>query len=197
MATNWHECVLDSDYEISDEYPYPIKRKGSDKIISEHIMNDGYVRCYMNGKKYLMHRVVASQFIPNDDPVNKTEVDHINHNRTDNRIENLRWTTKSENSSNRTRSSRGNVEYEYFDAIPLEEDDSIDDIIEVTEYNNHEFDNLFFYNDEFWVYNGIKFRRVTIQFNSAGNAFIQTYDTNHKMTTINYIKFKKSYDIKF
>ena len=32
---NWHECVCDNDYEINDAYPYPIRRKGSDRIIKE------------------------------------------------------------------------------------------------------------------------------------------------------------------
>ena len=46
-------------------------------------------------KVYLVHRLVALAFIPNPD--NKPEVDHINKNRIDNRIENLRWVTSKEN----------------------------------------------------------------------------------------------------
>lgn len=45
-----------------------------------------------------IHRIVARCFIPNDDPENKTMVDHINGNRVDYRIENLRWVSASENS---------------------------------------------------------------------------------------------------
>ena len=41
------------------------------------------------------------QWIPNDDPANKTVIDHINRNRADNRIENLRWSSISENNHNR------------------------------------------------------------------------------------------------
>jgi hypothetical protein len=45
-----------------------------------------------------VHRIVAVTFISN--PGNKRVVDHINNDRSDNRVENLRWTTQSENCIN-------------------------------------------------------------------------------------------------
>lgn len=45
-----------------------------------------------------VHRLVAEAFIPNPDE--KQFVDHINTVRTDNRLENLRWVTASENICN-------------------------------------------------------------------------------------------------
>ena len=60
-----------------------------------------YVDLYNQGKRktHTIHRLVAEHYIPNTE--NKRCVDHINRIRTDNRIENLRWATDSENQQNR------------------------------------------------------------------------------------------------
>ena len=46
-----------------------------------------------------VHVLVARAFVPN--PENKPVVDHINGDRSDNRIQNLRWVTVTENAHNR------------------------------------------------------------------------------------------------
>ncbi len=52
-------------------------------------------------KSFNIHRLIALNFIENDDPVNKIEVDHKNINPTDNRICNLEWVTKRRNQLNK------------------------------------------------------------------------------------------------
>ena len=44
-----------------------------------------------------IHRIIAEAFIPN--PENKPTVDHADGNRRNNRIDNLRWATYSEQNS--------------------------------------------------------------------------------------------------
>jgi hypothetical protein len=58
---------------------------------------NGYVRTTLNGKRYLIHRIVYLMhhgYMPK-------EIDHINGNKSDNRIENLREVSRSENNLNR------------------------------------------------------------------------------------------------
>tara|TARA_R100000734_G_C3316928_1_gene109684 strand:- start:1530 stop:1985 length:456 start_codon:yes stop_codon:yes gene_type:complete len=49
-------------------------------------------------KQHYIHRLVALHYIPN--PENKPEVDHINRDKKDNRVDNLRWVTRCENKQN-------------------------------------------------------------------------------------------------
>ena len=55
--------------------------------------NMGYKRVGYKGENYLVHRLVAECYLPNPDKL--PSVDHINRDKTDNRVENLRWANMS------------------------------------------------------------------------------------------------------
>jgi hypothetical protein len=71
-------------------------------ILTPIIDNNGYSRVtlFRNSKRKMVfiHRLVGEAFIPN--PENKPCIDHINTIRDDNRVENLRFCTYSENNLN-------------------------------------------------------------------------------------------------
>tara|TARA_R110001632_G_scaffold2424_5_gene10867 strand:- start:1003 stop:1491 length:489 start_codon:yes stop_codon:yes gene_type:complete len=107
---NKFETFINSKYkmEIEGYEDYLIYEDG--RVFSKYVKRylkhgankQGYLHVGLskNGKKKScsIHRIVGIHYIPNPD--NNPEVDHINKIKSDNRVENLRWVTKSENQQN-------------------------------------------------------------------------------------------------
>ena len=183
---------INADYEISTELPHVVRKKANGRIISEFINRNGYIQLNLSEKvngrtisrKYYKHKLVATQFIEN--PNDLDCVDHINRNKQDNRIENLRWCSSSENSRNK--SSNKGVDYEFFDEIDK-------NAVVVNDYGTHRFNNYYYIpeEDSFYFYNGVKYRRLHLNEKKNGSLFVCMINTEDKRVQVYLSKFKKIY----
>lgn len=95
-------------YQVSTCGRVKSLKYGKERILKQSKNSSGYltVSLYIEGKTLskVVHRLVAIAFIPN--PENKIEVNHIDEDKKNNRLENLNWMTSKENSNWGTRIER-------------------------------------------------------------------------------------------
>jgi len=127
----------DNDFLIDSNYPHQIINKHTNKPLTEYQYNDEYISVLIKGKHVKKHRLIAQQFIENNDPTNLQYVDHIDNNKHNNAITNLRWVTHSDNMYNRNHFTK--QQYEYLDTMP----ENVSEIIKIrgVEYYGYYFDH--------------------------------------------------------
>ena len=162
---------------------WSFKGKNKNGKLMKPFINKGYIRyCFfVNGKcKYILyHVIIVKMFInPNFDST-KEEIDHKNHDKNDNRIENLCVVSHSEN--NRNKSSMNGKKFNFVDNIGR----SLTINKEAKIYYSLEFDKFFMF-----IEHTNKYKELHKQLHN-GNPHVY-YRYNNKNNYININKFKKN-----
>lgn len=91
--------AINDNYEVSDDGQ--VRHRRFQKPL-RGCVSDGYrsVKLGKYGGKEYVHRLVAQRFLPSPTE-DLCEVDHIDHDRTNNAAWNLRWVSRSQNNLNR------------------------------------------------------------------------------------------------
>lgn len=116
-----------------------------EKILKLNNDNNGYfyVSLSKDGKKknFKIHRLVAEAFIPN--PENLPQVNHIDENKSNNKITNLEWSTSLSNLNHSRVIEKGNLArkrriiQKSFDGNIIETYSSITEAVKALGLNNH------------------------------------------------------------
>ena len=97
----WRSVSAYENYQVSN---IGRVRNVSTSRILKPCINQGYYQvklCKNNlAKAHKIHKLVANEFLIKPDTDDKLIIDHINRNRTDNQITNLRWASYEQNSWN-------------------------------------------------------------------------------------------------
>jgi hypothetical protein len=99
--TEWRQIAEAPNYSVSNTGLVKLTRLN--RLLSGYNRN-GYLQVSIRKDDAtiarLVHRIVATEFIPNDDPINRIYVDHIDTDPRNNNVSNLRWVTPKENMNN-------------------------------------------------------------------------------------------------
>ena len=91
----WKEWPRDPRIKVSNKGNVISCRRGAWHPLKVYHNNCGYQSVSAGPSSRLVHRMVAETWIPN--PNHYSDVNHINGDKDDNRVENLEWTTRSQN----------------------------------------------------------------------------------------------------
>ena len=149
---------------------------GLPKIIKQSDSNGYFIFsiCYNgNNKKYRSNRFVF-ECLNNRLIRDNYEIDHINRNKKDNRISNLREVSKLTNRLNRWN-------HEEVEELP-------EDAIIIEKYNSHYFENIYFSPSNNFLYRSSEGYFFTIPFKSRNQANLLDIDGNQVQIYLNTLR---------
>ena len=177
------------DYYIDDTtfqiVSFKQKKYEQGRILKPKIDKDGYIfySFYVNGKckQIRLHHIIVKIFIDKNFDSTKFEVDHKNHNRQDNSIDNLCVVSRIENNRNISKSGTG------------KEFNFVDDIGEKLVINAEAGIYYSLYLDKFYMFieHTNKYKELHVYLDH-GNYPCINYRYNNKKHQFSINKFKKS-----
>ena len=96
----WRDWPQDPRIKVSNKGNVVSCKRGAPYPLKVSYSNSGYQIVganYGSTRRQYVHRLVAETWIDNPNPNYYTQVNHINGDKSDNRVENLEWVTPSEN----------------------------------------------------------------------------------------------------
>jgi hypothetical protein len=186
LEQEWDDLIVaPDDYQINRK-TMVIKNKETGISPTINVCKlTGYFQFTIKSTNYKLHRVIALQFVPNPDPNRFTVVDHIDRNKQNNTIANLRWVTQSFNCKNL--SSYSNQKYDWLDMLP-------EDLVQIQRYHRYNFENLFYAQGNFYVQVGNHYRKLEVKTHGSRSG-VNAQDDGGKNIWLYLSKIKRAYHL--
>lgn len=170
--TQYPDLIID----ISTK-PYTLRYKQTGVIIPEH-QNGKYKAWYIQGRSIPIHQLLGEEFLLKDNAYNgKLYIDHIDQDKENNTLENLRYIPPSLNNRNMNHED-----------LPVFI--QLDRPMKIEEYAGKQFSNLFYSQGHFYIaHNGLYYE---LQWHECkGNDYVHVQQSDGKGLNIYKKKFQK------
>jgi hypothetical protein len=157
----WQTCSMDPKYEILSEEPHHVRNKQTKQVLDEYMDGNGYRYVLLSRKRVRKQELLMRLHCP----------------RTS---ENMIQDTINEKKPRK----QTNATFEFIDNLP-------EGSIKISKYGKHEFQNLYFCNNEFYQSMDVGFRKLNLYSTEYNTYYVNVVDEGHKYTKIYLQIYKK------